>query len=92
LAAFKKKIELNNLRMMTILEKIEEMAGTVNRVEIKEKGDPDQQLQEAGAVIETMIAELNEEGANLQKLADGLYRLGDKSVSVRLNPDAKNQI
>lgn len=45
--------------MMTILEKIEEMAGTVNRVEIKEKGDLDQQLQEAGAVIETMIAELN---------------------------------
>jgi hypothetical protein len=44
LAAFKKKIELNNLRMMTILEKIEEMAGTVNRVEIKEKGDLDQQL------------------------------------------------
>lgn len=34
LAAFKKKIELNILRMVTIKDKIEEMAGIAQRVDV----------------------------------------------------------
>lgn len=41
LQAFKKKIELNNLRMITIKDKIEEMSDTVSRVEVLAKPAPE---------------------------------------------------
>jgi len=37
-----------------------------------------------------IISQFNQKGAGLQKLEEGLYRTGDKSVSIRLNPEAKN--
>jgi hypothetical protein len=37
-----------------------------------------------------IISQFNEKGAGLEKIKDGLYRTGDKSVSIRLNPEAKN--
>ena len=41
LAAFKKKIELNILRMVTIKDKIEEMAGIVQRVDVIVQSAPE---------------------------------------------------
>lgn len=89
LSAFKKKIELNNLRMITIKDKIEEMSGTVSRIEVLPQPDPEQVIQE-GDPIESLVQQFINESFNLIKVSDGLYRLGDKSVSIRLHPEQKN--
>jgi thiamine biosynthesis lipoprotein ApbE len=88
LKKFKKKLDFNNLRMVTIKERIGEISQSVERVEaIVEIVKEDSKVLSEDP-IENLVLQFNQKSeTKLTKVSDALYKVFDKTVTVRINPE-----
>lgn len=88
LKKFKKNLEFNNLRMVTIKERIGEISQAVERVEaIVEIVKEDSKVLSEDP-IENLVLQFNQKSeTKLTKVSDALYKVFDKTVTVRINPE-----
>ena len=81
LKAFKKKLDLNNLRMITIKEKIGEIAQAVERVEKIEEVQEESKQQLSEDPVENLVLQFNSKSeTQLTKISDGLYKVLGKTL------------
>jgi hypothetical protein len=70
------------LRLLTIKEQITELTQTVDRIELAD-------VLIESLDLETLIAK---SAVEIIRVSDGLYRIGDKTVSIRINPEQNKQL
>ena len=78
LKAFKERTEINNLRMVTISDKLSELQSVVEKIKALVKSDETEILEGVEGAIKKVTSEYTNVGVNR-------FKFGDKTATVRLS-------